>query len=51
MEQLFGSPLSQLKYDKSVPVTLDTNFPSNAASVPSIYTKLKALSGNKNSGW
>ena len=51
MEQLFGSPLSQLKYDNSAPVSLDTNVPSNATSVPSIYTNLKALSGNKNSGW
>ena len=44
LSQLFGSPADQLKYVSAAPVTLETNVPSVAASVPSINIYLGELS-------
>ena len=45
--ELFGSPYAQFVYDSSVPVTLDTNDPSDVTSVPSINNLLMELPGSK----
>ena len=41
--QLLGSFLCQFVYGNGAPVTLDTNVPSTAASVPSMYVELTPL--------
>ena len=46
-QQLFGSLAAHFVYDSVAPVTLDTNVPSVAASVPSMYTKFAYLPDNK----
>ena len=47
LPQLFGSPTIHGKYVKFLPVTLETNVPSVAASVPSINMKLFETSANQ----
>ena len=44
---LFGSPPDHGKYVKFLPVTLETNVPSVAASVPSINIYLGELSATR----
>ena len=49
LSQLFGSPPDHGKYVSAAPVTLDTNVPSVATSVPSMNTKLFDTSAKQDS--